>query len=88
MVGITWQEADAYCRHAGLVLPPEAWWEAAARGPEGRPYPWGDADPIPERAVFANATPAPAPIDARPRGAGPFGAHDLAGNVREWCAEP
>ncbi|MEE8525595.1 MAG: SUMF1/EgtB/PvdO family nonheme iron enzyme [Thermoanaerobaculia bacterium] len=50
----------------------------------------GDADPTPERAVFAdagNAPGAPAPNDSRPAGAGPFGAHDMAGNVREWCAE-
>ncbi len=87
VVGITWQEADAYCRNNGLVLPPETWWEAAARGSDGRPYPWGDADPTPERAVFGDATAAPAPIDGRPTGASPCGAHDLAGNVREWCAE-
>lgn len=91
VVGITWQEADAYCRHAGLVLPAESWWEAAARGPEGRLYPWGDTDPTSERAIFAGASgspAAPAPIGARPSGASPFGAHDLAGNVREWCVEP
>ncbi len=87
VVGVTWQEADAYCRHAGLMLPPEAWWEAAARGYEGRPYPWGDAAPTPERAVFEGATSAPAAIGGRPAGAAPCGAHDLAGNVREWCAE-
>ncbi len=88
VVGITWQEADAYCRHAGLMLPPEAWWEAAARGPDGRPYPWGDASPTPERAVFAGVIAAPAAIGGRPAGASRTGAHDLAGNVREWCAEP
>ncbi len=55
------------------------------------PYPWGDADPSGERAVFAGAASpaaAPAPIGDRPGGVSPFGAHDLAGNVREWCAEP
>jgi serine/threonine-protein kinase len=84
---VSWEEAQAYCQWAGLVLPSEAQWEAAARGPDGRRYPWGNEEPTAEHANFGNREGATTPVGAYPRGAGPFGTLDQAGNVWEWCVD-
>jgi formylglycine-generating enzyme required for sulfatase activity len=87
VVGVSWHEAQAYCRWAGLALPTEAQWEEAARGRDGRLYPWGNEKPTPARANFDGREGRTSPVDAHPAGAGPFGTLDQAGNVWEWCAD-
>jgi formylglycine-generating enzyme required for sulfatase activity len=87
VVGVSWDEAQAYCRWAGLELPSEAQWEAAARGADRRPYPWGKELPTSRHANFGGAMGGTTPVGAYPAGAGPYGTLDQAGNVWEWCAD-
>lgn len=87
VVGVSWEDTWAYCAWAGLMLPSEAQWEAAARGTDGRTYPWGNGPPTPERANFGKRVANPLKVGACLAGASPFGVLDMAGNVWEWCAD-
>ena len=92
VVSITYEQARAYCAWAGKRLPTEAEWEKAARGTDARLYPWGNVWDT-ERANLWGNDIGPdqfyrtAPAGSFPKGASPYGALDLIGNVWEWCAD-
>lgn len=83
---ISWDAARGYCAWLGKRLPTEAEWEKAARGTDARRFPWGNDDPTPARAVYSGHG-LTADVGTHPRGDGPYGHHDLAGNVWEWVED-
>jgi formylglycine-generating enzyme required for sulfatase activity len=91
--GLTRADAEAFCAWLSerlgrrVRLPTGDEWEAAARGRDARPYPWGETFD-PERCACAEAGWGwTVPVDAHPGGAGPFGTEQQAGNVWEWVAD-
>ena len=88
IVGVTWHEACAYCEWVDAKLPTEAQWEKAARGVDGRTYPWGDHfDQRSDHRLTPKSPGKTTSVGSYPSGASPYGMMDVVGNIQQWCLD-
>jgi len=88
IIYVSWEDAVQYATWAGKKLPTEQQWEKAARGHDGRMYPWGNQSPTPHLGNFTKQIGGTTPVGQySPQGDSPYGCVDMSGNVWEWCAD-
>jgi len=87
IVKVNYNDAVAYCNWAKVQLPTEAQWEKAARGTDGRIWPWGNQWDANKCNNYETGPKKTTPVDSHPQGTSPYGVMDMVGNVWEWCAD-